>query len=244
METKTSKLGKPKGSKNRISLTEMDDVESEINEQSKQIVKRFSASIEKLKECIHSQLSNIEMEFNDAILDLRKEVMQLKQEINLIKQNNAVLEGNVASVEKMNDLERHSRKNNLRIIGVPYTKDEDCVKVSKTILNSVLNTNVSIDIAHRTGRYVPNKSKQIIVRLSSIEDKQNILKNSKRMLNGQPFYIVDDLTQQDLKEKRKWLPNIKTLYEKGTKLRFSAGKWRTTQGIPYSFDKNNIAVID
>ena len=48
----------------------MDDVESEINEQSKQIVKQFSASIEKLKECINSQLSNIEMEFNDAILDL------------------------------------------------------------------------------------------------------------------------------------------------------------------------------
>ena len=44
--------------------------------------------------------------------------------------------------EKINDLERHSRKNNLRIIGVPYTKDEDCVKVSKTRLNSVLNTDV------------------------------------------------------------------------------------------------------
>ena len=103
---------------------------------------------------------------------------------------------------------------------------------------------MSIDIAHRTGRYVPNKSKQIIVKLSSIEDKHNIMKNSKRMLSGQPCYIVDDLTQQDLKENRKWLPNITTLYENGTKLRFSAGKWRKTQGIPYSFDKNNIAVID
>ena len=101
METKKSKLGRPKGSKNRISLTEMDDVESEINEQSKQIVKRFSASIEKLKECINSQLSNIEMEFNDAILDLRKDAMQLKQEINILKQTNDVLEGNVASVHEI-----------------------------------------------------------------------------------------------------------------------------------------------
>ena len=230
----------------------MDDVECEINEQSKQIVKLSSASIEILKECINSQLSNIEMEFNDAILDLRKDVMQLKQEINTLKQTNDVLEGNVASVheiiskqnEKINDLERHSRKNNQRIIGVPNTKDEDCDKVSKTILNSVLNTDVSIDIAHITGRYVPIKSKQIIGQLCSIEDKHNIMKKSKRMLNGQPFYIVDDLTQLDLKEKRKWLPNIKTLYENGTKLRFSAGKWPTTQGIPYLFDKNNIAVID
>ena len=216
METKNSKLGRPKGSKNRISLTEMDDVESDINEQSKQIVKRFSASIEKLQEFINSQLSNIEMEFNDAILDLRKDVMQLKQEINILKQTNDVLEGNVDSVEeiinkqneKINDLERHSRKNNLPIIGVPYTKDKDCFKVSKTILNSVLNTDVSMDIAYRTGRYVPNKSKQIIAKLSSIEDKHNITKNLKRMLIWQTCYIVDDLTQKDLKEKRKWLPII------------------------------------
>ena len=101
MEKKYSKLGRPKGSKNRISFTEMDDVESEINEQSKQIVKRFSASIEILKECINSQLSNIEMEFNDAILDLRKDVMQLKQEINTFKQINDVLEGNVASAHEI-----------------------------------------------------------------------------------------------------------------------------------------------
>ena len=69
------------------------------------------------------------------------------------------------------------------------------VKVSKTILNSILNTDASIDITHRTGHYVPNKSKQIIVQLSSIEDKHNIMKNSKRMLSEQPCYIVDDLTQ-------------------------------------------------
>ena len=69
------------------------------------------------------------------------------------------------------------------------------------------------------------------------------MKNSKRMLNGQPCYIVDELTQQDLKEKRKWLPNIKTLYENGTKLRFSVGKWRTTQGTPYLFDKKQYHCI-
>ena len=134
------------------------------------------------------------MEFNDAIRDLRKDVMQLKQEINTLKQTNDVLEGNVASVyeiinkqnEKIIDPVRHSRKNNLRIIGVPYTKDEECVKESKTILNSVLNMDISIDIAHRTGHYVLHKSKQIIVKLSSIEDKHNIMKNAKRatMLNS------------------------------------------------------------
>ena len=97
--TKDSKFGRPKGFKNRIiSLTEMDDVECEINEQSKQVMKQFSVSIEKLKESINSQLSSIEMQFSDAILDLRKDVMLLKQEINIINQTNDVLEGNVASI--------------------------------------------------------------------------------------------------------------------------------------------------
>ena len=134
----------------------MDDVESKINEQSRQIMKQFSAPIETLKESTNSQLSSIEIQFNDTILDLGIDVMQLKQEINTVRQTNDVLEGNVASVreiinklnEKINDLECHSRKNNLQIIGVPYTMDEDCVKVSRTVLNSILNTDVFIDIAH------------------------------------------------------------------------------------------------
>ena len=79
----------------------MDDVESEINEQSKQIVKQISASIEKLKECTNSQLSNIEMQLNDAILDLRKYVKHLRQEINIMKLTNDILEGNVTSAQEV-----------------------------------------------------------------------------------------------------------------------------------------------
>ena len=55
----------------------MDDVETETDEQSKQIMKQFSASIEAIKESINSQLSCIEMQFNGAILDLREDFMQL-----------------------------------------------------------------------------------------------------------------------------------------------------------------------
>ena len=131
-------MGRQKSHKNRIiSLTEIDDAETEANKRNQVIMKQFSATIETLKESINLQLSNIEMQFNNAILDLHKnDIMQLKQEINIIQQTNVVLEGSVAPFEKIintwsdkiNDRERHSRKNNLGIIGVPYTKDEDSVK--------------------------------------------------------------------------------------------------------------------
>ena len=91
----------------------------------------------------------------------------------------------------------------------------------------------------------PIPSKLLIECLDSILSSLTDLFNSSLASGIFPqCYIVDDLTQQDLRVKRKWLPNIKSLYEKGTKLRFSAGKWRTMQGIPYLLDKNNITVID
>ena len=51
-----------KGSQNgTITLTEMDDVETYINEQSQLTTKLFSASTETLRECINTQLSHISM---------------------------------------------------------------------------------------------------------------------------------------------------------------------------------------
>ena len=77
METTTnSTFGSPKGSLSRIiSLTEMDDVETEINEQSQLIKKQFYATVDTLKGSINVQLSSIEMQLNVVILEIRKDVI-------------------------------------------------------------------------------------------------------------------------------------------------------------------------
>ena len=61
------------------------------------------------------------------------------------------------------------------------------------------------------------------------------MKNARDALNGKSYYLVDDLTPSDLKEKRKWADQVKVLYQSGTKLRFIGGKWRSRDGSPYVF---------
>ena len=49
----------------------------------------------------------------------------------------------------------------------------------------------------------------------------------------------DFITPEDLKEKRKWKEEVKSLYDSGTKLSFVAGKWRTCEGAVYAFTGAN-----
>ena len=65
--------------------------------------------------------------------------------------------------------------------------------------------------------------------------KSYVMRNRRTALEGQNFFIVDDLTKADLQEKKKWTPQVTELYTRGTKLRFSGGKWRDHSGKPYNF---------
>ena len=69
----------------------------------------------------------------------------------------------------------------------------------------------------------------------SFQDKVKVFRERHRALDGSSLYIRDDLTAQDRQEKARWKNEVKTLYEQGTKLRFSTGRWRTSKGVPYEF---------
>ena len=105
-------------------------------------------------------------------------------------------------MNKLIEPERFSRKNNQRIVGVPYVKDENCIKLSKNILKSVVNKDIAIVNTHRTESNSNNKDKHIIVKVFSNDDKTRIVKNSKKVLQGKGYYLCDDLTQHDLKEEK------------------------------------------
>ena len=237
------KPGQPKGSKNRTSLNSEVDEEMKWQEHTQLITKEISVSIENVKQAINVQLSNIEAQFNKAILDLRKDFIDLKlvtdtsqQTCSSIQDKLTILESTIqVQTNKLNELERFSRKNNLRIVGVPYVKDENCIKLSKDILQSVVNKDIGIVNAHITGSNSNNKDQHIIVKVFSNDNKTRMMKNSKKVLHGKGYYLCDYLTQHDLRERKKWLPNVRTLYNTGTKLMFFAGKWRTQQGTLYVF---------
>ncbi|KAJ8022991.1 hypothetical protein HOLleu_38044 [Holothuria leucospilota] len=61
------------------------------------------------------------------------------------------------------------------------------------------------------------------------------MKNARRYLANETYFVVDDLTLKDLKEKRRWKNEVSQLFANGTFLHFSGGRWRTRDGRPFAF---------
>ncbi|KAJ8038731.1 hypothetical protein HOLleu_16238 [Holothuria leucospilota] len=136
-----------------------------------------------------------------------------------------------------NKLERFSRRNNFRIVGIPVTENENCEESVKEKVFPLFKDapDLHIERCHRDGRAPPGRSPHILVRCLSYKAKSFIMRYRRSALQGQSFFIVDDLTRLDLAEKKKWSSKVKDLYERGVKLTFSGGKWRDATGKPFEF---------
>ena len=139
----------------------------------------------------------------------------------------------------LNKQERHSRRNNFRIVGIKQEKDEDCLKIASDILGKMGFPDRNLERAHRDGRIVEGRDRHILVKLSFFQDKVKVMKGARRLLEGENFYIIDDLTKLDLREKRRWRNQVNELYRQGTRLHFSGGLWRGSSGKPFNFDQLN-----
>lgn len=138
--------------------------------------------------------------------------------------------------EMLNKLERFSRRNNIRVIGLPQEKDEDCLSLTKNLLRDKLGlTDVKIERAHRDGPKTPGKPQHLLFKLNCYQDKLEILRHQRQALTGETYFCVEDLTKQDLKEKRKWGAEVSKAYHEGKKYRFYAGRWRGHGGAPAVF---------
>jgi hypothetical protein len=151
-----------------------------------------------------------------------------------------------------NKLERFSRKNNFRIIGSREKFNETPAKVLKEV-KTILDTyfkmeDPKIERAHRDGKVKTNgQSRHIIVKMLSYQEKLAIMTKQREKLSEVAMYITDDLTQQDLAEKKKWKENAQTAYHAGTKYHFAGGKWRGKRGelaAVYNTDQPAIAARD
>ena len=103
-------------------------------------------------------------------------------------------------------LEQYSRRENIRIHGVPEESDEDTTSVAVAIMNEAVApensedppvkvfTRSDVSIAHR----LPSRggSKPIVVRFVRREDKLKLMKNKSglRRREGPKVFITDDLT--------------------------------------------------
>ncbi|PIK35262.1 hypothetical protein BSL78_27913 [Apostichopus japonicus] len=195
------------------------------------LTQRLENAVEKAIHGMSSELLKLKKNFE-------RELKLHSEEINKLKSENsklcADLGNRVTSLESSLDLhssllnknERFLRKNNLRIVGYKTQPSEDCLEITKEVLKKVGIQEAKLERAHRDGKAVQGRSRHILVKLSFFQDKLFAMKYAREKLKGSDYFITDDLTLTDLKEKRRWAKEVSDLYKSGTKLRFQRGMWR------------------
>ena len=140
--------------------------------------------------------------------------------------------------EAANKNERFSRRNNIRLVGISEAganQKDNCIKIVEGSISSKFAIITKVDRAHHDGIKRAGKPRHVFVKLLSYRDKVDIMSKAHRVLQGEEYFITDDLTKVDLLEKMKWSKHVKDLYQKDTKLRFYAGKSCMLSGVPYKF---------
>ena len=145
---------------------------------------------------MQSDVSNIKTQFEET----KQRVEQLELENEQLKKSHAEL------LERVDDLENRSRRNNLLFYGVKKSADENCETVLKTLLsdNLDIDDDVQIDRAHRVGS---SDDAPIIAKFTFYKDKERILK-AKKKLDGTDIFIGEDYSR-GVRAIRKTLSKIK-----------------------------------
>lgn len=137
---------------------------------------------------------------------LKKEIYTLNKEIDEQKTENHNLSEqletiNLTTESKLNDIEQYSRKNNIRISGIPEIGIESAETTTGLVvqkLNSsieALNLKIDdIDVAHRLGKKQNGTHRQIIIKFHSRMKRDTILKN-RRVFKNTNIFVSEDLTK-------------------------------------------------
>lgn len=176
------------------------------------IVKEIRAMSQKMDQKL-DQLDRKMEEMSGKIFELYEENDQLKKEIVALKKREESLE-RVASEAKhqasladrrVNELEQYTRRNNIRVFGVPDEDKETADQCEKKVLKIFHDklglrdvTSQDLEATHRVGQkaQADRRPRPIIVRSVSRKTTQSILANKKK-LKGTDFMIVEDLTTEN-----------------------------------------------
>ena len=161
-----------------------------------------------------------------SVLAVETKVKALEDDSQIVTKKLEELQKKVLDYgDEMNKLERFSRRNNLRILGMAEERKEDTLEVVTNLLKEKFNfQEVELERAHRVGKPTPGRTRQIIFKLLRYTDKIAIHRSAKDALKGTNLRIVDDLTKADLDRKISLHPIMNQAYNDGKKVRFYDGR--------------------
>ncbi|KAB0801732.1 hypothetical protein PPYR_03918 [Photinus pyralis] len=186
-----------------------------------------------IRACIASEFQVQLKVFSEKVVQLENELSDTKSDLSKISTELDVVKSELLAVKtelktSKDETEQYSRRNSLRIFGVPETANEDVTSIVAALCKDHLELPITtdmIDCAHR----LPAKegeTRPIIVKFIA-RNVKNLIFKSKKRLKGSKIVICEDLTkyrQQLLKEcikmygsKQVWTSECNIFVKRGPK---------------------------
>ncbi|KAJ2948734.1 hypothetical protein O0L34_g7994 [Tuta absoluta] len=130
---------------------------------------------------------NINTAINDELDDILKQLKECQTKIETLE-------------EKVTSLEREKRNHNLVFHGIPETSGEKAETIMEIVKNE-LKVNIKIEDIDTVRKMGRNDKAPLIIRLTSLKKKQEILRNKKK-LKGKSISITEDYPKEVLEERK------------------------------------------
>ena len=155
---------------------------------------------------------------HELLEKMNNTIVQLTNENVVIKDENRSLK------ERLIKLEYHQRCNNLVFDGFPEQHNEtdtDCYNLVRDALSHLFSddntpggqskidkaNNITINRAHRNGRFIPGRNRSIIINLQWYGDKEYIISNRRSLPTG--IYVNEDFPYEILQHRNILRPILK-----------------------------------
>lgn len=216
-------------------LKALDSAVKRLEAQQETHATRLEQNMKDMRETVIASLSRVEQEQQDqqeSITTMQEQLYYLQRE-------------NVKLIDKIDNLENHSRRNNLIFFGLEVQRNEGwdaCErKVKETIKDGMgIKDEIHIERAHPIGN-----QGAIVVKLLMYKQKTLILSNSRSLKNSDQYnkvFVREDFSNVVRHKRRMLKDKAKELTDKGiqSKLRFDK---LLTQDCVYMFDTDRDAVV-
>lgn len=247
--TSTEHTKQQQNNRNRASLAVQTDTATESEFET--FVRNTLSSILEGQSSLRASIENLQAQHNDLEKTVERNAQELGDSLNFQSSRTDEAEKNITKMTAVNsklqaqhkhqqseikqlkesrdNLERHSRRNNLLLCNYPETKKEKpehCEKIVNNIIKEKLGLEkVCVEVAHRLGRRPEDKKRHrpIIFKLLSLRDKDSILKG-KENIKDESYYIKTDDIESDRKEKQRLKSVADQAFKEGKKPKFRRGK--------------------
>ena len=155
---------------------------------------------------LHANIDKMKKELASAsaLTDLQATLGALRAEIKTKDAKILALEGKVSALESsMDDLEQYTRRNSVRLYGLPETEGEETTAATVNALNENLLldpplTTQEIDRLHRVGPR-GDKPRPVLIKFATYRSRHRVYANRKALYSENSnvrLYLNEDLTRR------------------------------------------------